>query len=565
MGGALSGIFGSGQGASWTAQSAPITTQNGLTDQINQNVAQGQQLTSQQQQFLQQLQGQNGIQNQSNVLAQQGQLAAQLQQQANGQGPNVAQNQLNQATGQNTANQAALMAGQRGASANVGLMAKQIAQQGAANQQQAAGQAATLGSQQQIAAQQALAGQQQAMGQTAASQIANTQNQQQSLAQNNLAQQGISQGALANQNNAGVSNVAQQNTANSTIQKGNQQAQMGAFGEATGSLGSALSAFADGGVVGTPPPGASAPLATMNKPPTGTSTGPQSYIGKVMAGQAPPDNPFSAGFQKGAANMQGLIKGVKDIMAKVNAPPAAGAPGADANTAGTTAPTESTAPASSAAAEPASASDFASPGAADAVTPATDATADAGSAAADAGDAAADAGDAAGAVDSAAAALSQGGTVEDKGNVACGNTARKYDDGGSVAPSLSPTASSGTDAPSGMTSNALFADIAKVIPVIAAALNKGGTVPALVSPGEEYLEPDEARAVAQGKAHPLKAGKIVPGKAEVKGNSLKNDKVHANLKVGGVVIPRSVMTSKNPAENAAKFVRAVMAKQGLRR
>lgn len=71
---------------------------------------------------------------------------------ANGQGPNPALAQLNQTTGQNINAQAALMAGQRGASANPGLIARQIAQQGASTQQQAAGQAATLEAQQQLGA-----------------------------------------------------------------------------------------------------------------------------------------------------------------------------------------------------------------------------------------------------------------------------------------------------------------------------------------------------------------------------------------------------------------------------
>src|ERR1700677_3453377 len=109
---------------------------------------------------------QSGLQQQNNVVNtlnpgltqganSQAALAAQLQAQANGQGPNVAQNQLAQATGANVANQAALAAGQRGSSQNVGLLARQNAQQGAATQQNAAGQAATLGAQQQIAAQNA--------------------------------------------------------------------------------------------------------------------------------------------------------------------------------------------------------------------------------------------------------------------------------------------------------------------------------------------------------------------------------------------------------------------------
>lgn len=60
-------------------------------------------------------------------------------------------------------------------------------------------------------------------------------------------------------------------------------------------------------------------------------------------------------------------------------------------------------------------------------------------------------------------------------------------------------------------------------------------------------------------------GKMVPGKAEVKGDSLKNDKVPAVLSPGEVVIPRSVMQSGDPVANSAKFVQAIMAKQNMRR
>lgn len=90
--------------------------------------------------------------------SQQQALSNMLMQQAQGQGPNPAQAMLNQATGKNVANQAALMASQRGASANPALMARQAAMQGAGIEQQAAGQAATLGAQQQLAAQSQLAG-----------------------------------------------------------------------------------------------------------------------------------------------------------------------------------------------------------------------------------------------------------------------------------------------------------------------------------------------------------------------------------------------------------------------
>lgn len=57
----------------------------------------------------------------------------------------------------------------------------------------------------------------------------------------------------------------------------------------------------------------------------------------------------------------------------------------------------------------------------------------------------------------------------------------------------------------------------------------------------------------------------VPGKAEKKGDSLKNDKVKALLSPGEVIIPRSVMQSKDPVSEAAKFVQGVMAKKGRRK
>ena len=152
---------------------------------------------------------QQGINTQ--VYAQQQQLANQLMQQAQGQGPNPAQAQLNQATGQNVANQAALMGSQRGASANPNLVAKQAAQQGSQIQQQAAGQSATMGAQQQLAAQQALMGQQSQMAgqnmgiQNAYTQAAQAQLQQmmggmQAQNQNQLQLGGIKAGMAQSQN-----------------------------------------------------------------------------------------------------------------------------------------------------------------------------------------------------------------------------------------------------------------------------------------------------------------------------------------------------------------------------
>lgn len=111
-------------------------------NQVSQNYNQAQSGLAQQQAFLQALQAQNGVGNQSQVYNQ-------LQGVANGTGPNPALAQLNQQTGANNAATAALMAGQRGAGANTGLIARQAGMAGANNQQNAIGQAATLQAQQQ--------------------------------------------------------------------------------------------------------------------------------------------------------------------------------------------------------------------------------------------------------------------------------------------------------------------------------------------------------------------------------------------------------------------------------
>lgn len=92
----------------------------------------------------------------NDVYGQQQQLAQALLAQSQGQGPNPALAQLNMATGQNVATQAALMASQRGAAVNPALVARLAAQQGAGIQQDAIGQAAAMQAQQQLAAQQNL-------------------------------------------------------------------------------------------------------------------------------------------------------------------------------------------------------------------------------------------------------------------------------------------------------------------------------------------------------------------------------------------------------------------------
>ena len=83
-------------------------------------------------------------------------LANQLAAQAAGQGPSLAQSQLQNATNRNVAQAMAMAASQRGQTAGQGL--RQIAQQASAANQQAAAQSAALRMEEQMAARQQLAG-----------------------------------------------------------------------------------------------------------------------------------------------------------------------------------------------------------------------------------------------------------------------------------------------------------------------------------------------------------------------------------------------------------------------
>jgi hypothetical protein len=402
---------------------------------------------AQQQAFINALQAQNGIQNQSNVYNQ-------LQGVANGTGPNPAQAMLANSTGQNTANQAALMAGQRGAGANTGLVARQAAMQGAANQQNAAGQGAALQANQSMNAINS-------MGGIAGQQVANHANAIQGYNQGAQSEQQNLLGSQAAYNNANVANMQSQNAANAGV-SGNVANQQGKFASgALNSAGMGLLKFAQGGVVPshTPP---SAPHHAM----------------AYLTGSKMPEMMANGGFLYGSApDPIGLLSGTPGPVG-----------------------------------------------------------------------------------------FSQVPNLPDD--------AKKEDDKPKADP-LSGTMQVGHSDPSatlgggeGETAMAGEAGgaggLAELAPLAMMAA-KGGQVPALLSPGERYLNPVEAQKAAEGKVDPLKIGKKVPGIAPVKGNSYQNDTVPAKLEEGGVVIPRSVMQSKNPAKEAHKFVSAIMAKQNMKR
>ena len=239
------------KGAGFQAQSAPIQAQPTLATPVSSDqTSQAQQATQaalQQQQgavgsqqaLAAQLAATGGIGNQASVYGQQQALANQLGQMAQGAGPNPAQAQLAQNTAANQQAQAAMMASQRGAGANAGLLARQAAQQEAGIQQQAVGQEATLAAQQQLAAINSLQQQQGMLGNLATTQVGQQMagtGAATGAAQNLTAAQQAQQQALLGQTNiqnsqalqatqaanqANLSNVQQQNAANSGIAQTN--------------------------------------------------------------------------------------------------------------------------------------------------------------------------------------------------------------------------------------------------------------------------------------------------------------------------------------------------------
>ncbi len=254
--GALGSALSKGQQSTPVGPTNPITSAiagtPGASGVINQTYNNSQNAIDQQTQLQQALAAQNGIGNQSQVFSQEQALQGQLGQLAAGQGPNPAQAQLQQATGQNVANQAALMAGQRGAGANAGLLARQAAQQGASTQQQAVGQAATLQAQQQIAALQAQQQQQANLANLATTQVGQQQNATNAAASSNLTAQQLANQAVQGQNQISAGQQEQVNQIQN--QQGMQQAQFtqNLVGGAAGGIGSGLAStlgLAEGGEI----------------------------------------------------------------------------------------------------------------------------------------------------------------------------------------------------------------------------------------------------------------------------------------------------------------------------
>ncbi len=411
-----------------------------------------------------------GLANTLNPQAQQGvnsqnALAAQELAMSQGQGPNPAAAQLAQQANTNVNNQAALMAGQRGASADVGELARQAAQTGAATQQQAVGQAATQEANQQIAAQGNLAN------------LAGNQISQAGQAVGNLSsaqqnEQNILQGANTSYNNAAVGMQSNINNVNAQTAAGNQAANQGIISSVANAIpgvGSIVGKlFAKGGEVGKDE---HLMLAEMNAHSMNHAkmfaSGGQSNLGTTSF------NPIDSG---GApVGVQQTPSFGTQAQAQANQNTADAFNGLGQNTA-------------------------------DAFTQSQD--------------------------ESALNSLVKENDAEDLADAGTGIKAGNQimeAHGGKIH---------------GIQHfHSYFAD---------GGMSK--KVPAMVSPGERYLNPDEVKQVVEHGANPLKIGKKILGKPRVKGDSLKNDIVPMDLDDGGVVLPRHVSTKKNP-EKAELFVR----------
>lgn len=296
QGTSIGDVQGAQQGAQNSLESqkallSALQAQNGLGQQ---NVAGQNQLG-----LANQLAGANGVGIQQNAVNGLQNTAGMYQNIASGRGPNPAQAMLQQATGQNVANQAALMAGQRGAGSNVGLMARQAAQTGAGIQQQAVGQGATMQANQQLNALSGLTNAQQAVGglgsnltnqQAGANQAyANQANQvagQQigattTNAQANLANQQSMQGALQGVNNSNVASQASMNAGNVDLSKTNTGGLQSVTGGVLQGAGKIIGMahggqiyMAEGGDPTVAAPQAAAPAAS----------GPASFFGKFLQG-----------------------------------------------------------------------------------------------------------------------------------------------------------------------------------------------------------------------------------------------------------------------------------------
>lgn len=456
------------------------------------------------------LQGQNGLANQSQVYGQ-------YQGMVNGTGPNPALAQLHNATAQNSANQAAMMAAQRGSGQNAGLLARQAAMQGAANQQNSIGQAAALQAQQSQNALNSAAG---IANNQVSNQIgqtnANTNAQQSEQANLFNAINGVNSNLTANQGSVNSVNGQLTNTA--------MQGQQGLLG---GLMSSAGSMMGMGGARGGKVPNYDEGGEVSADPTKDDVQQPEPQASAPVEAPAPNFGNFSSQVQPGSAP-------------SVSTPSFGADAGADALAKGF---------------GKAGGSSGGGGGGMSSMLPMLMALAEGG--------------EVSGAYDGPVSKFGQflsnvqsggapGVSTPSFGANNAGATALQKGFGKFGGGLNSGGGSKSSDMAGGA------GDSGGMPGMMGMMAASGGKVPALVSPGEKYLSPDKVSAVKQG-ANPMAVGETIPGKPKVEGanNSYANDTVPAQLDSGGIVLPRSVTQSKDAGSKAKAFVEAVMAKKSL--
>lgn len=244
--------------------------------------------------------------NQAQVYQQQQSLANQLLAQSQGKGPG--QTLVAQQAGQNAAQQGALMASQRGASGNAGLIGRQSAMAGAQGNQQALNTQAGLSLQSQSALQQ----------------------QQASMANQSIQAQSVLQGGQAAQNSAITQGSLGVQGINSGVQAANAKTTAGIFGGISNAGGGMMSMLNKGGIAGMADGGAAsgAPIndnigiANYSAPGIGLPTtvsanyssgGPVSF-GQMLSGGHVPGQAIVAGDAKKNDTVPTMLSPGEDVI-----------------------------------------------------------------------------------------------------------------------------------------------------------------------------------------------------------------------------------------------------------
>lgn len=525
MGSIVGGLFGGGKGLGFEAKSANILNPT-TVDQADAQYGNVQGGLLNQSNFLNAVQAQHGLQNQSNVYNQ-------MQGVANGTGPNPAQAALNQATQANVANQAALMAGQRGSSANPALAARQAAMQGANIQQQAAGQGATMQANQSLNALNQMGG----LATNQANQQANATNAYTNSA---LAGQQNILGGIAGQNNANVGMQSNINSADAGIAGAAAGQQGNMMGGMMQGIGAAASMFGGGKGGGSPTGdggiGTSGTAVGGGFGDAGSAIGDGATMVAAKGGMVP--QKFADG---GTPMIQAQIPQQNFMQQQANLQPQA------------TPVVINQASKGGGGMDPMSMMGGMMPSmGGGGNTKIVDTPA----------------------VGSKPGPVSEAGKQEVEGNPQAAGLLGTAGSvlggifGGIYGGPAGSMAGSAVGKAGGSWLGNMLADGGQVqngpVSHIGRYFANGGRVPALVSPGETYLDPREVSKVAKG-ANPLQVGEKIPGKPKVKGNDYQNDTVHKTLESGGIVIPNSIMQSKDAEAKAAKFVSAILRKQSLKK